>query len=197
MMVERCWSAAAGYLRVSMMFNDVFQGLGKSKPKGLLLPCCVSKSVLLSLGNSVPRQILPAGELSTRPCARWARSHLCRSGRSSLARDRGSACRLGSCLQTLAGLRLFLSMNTIYLLLPSPHTQLPLLFFVFISSCCLCLVVKSREQEDGDYCLHPPEQQHCGLLLKIIIDTLTSVNCFYFYILFSNTSRKFIWKAYN
>lgn len=52
------------------MFNDVFQGLGKSKPKGLLLPCCVSKSVLLSLGNSVLRQILSAGELSsTSPCA--------------------------------------------------------------------------------------------------------------------------------
>lgn len=48
-MVGRCWSAAAGYLGVSMMFNDVFQGLGKSKSKGLLLPCCVSKSVFASL----------------------------------------------------------------------------------------------------------------------------------------------------
>lgn len=58
-MVGRCWSAAAGYLGVSMMFNDVFQGLGKSKSKGLLLPCCVSKSVFASLPRR-SRSLSPA-----------------------------------------------------------------------------------------------------------------------------------------
>lgn len=159
-MVRRCWSAAVVYLHVSMMLHDdFFQYPDENKPMGQVLPCCISKSVLLTLDNSILRAALSWGE-AQHPSLCGMRRHLCRGGRPLAVRGRGSVCNLGSCSEALDALSLFLSRGAIYLLLPSLHAQLPLLFFVLISPCCLSLVVKSREQEDRDCCLHLPEQQH-------------------------------------
>lgn len=154
-MVRRCWSAAVVYLCVSMMLHDdFFHYPDENKLMGHLSTCCISECcsawTIPSLG-----QPSAGGSLASIPCG--MRRHLCRGGRSSAERDRVSVCNLGSCPQALDALLLFF---TVYLLLPSLRAQLPLLFFVFISPCCLSLVVKSREQEDRDHCLHLPEQQH-------------------------------------